>query len=80
MPHRGTSNRNGARSSPCTKGRESFYPPDAVWSGQDPPRASFLMHQLGGLNSRKFPRLDGKLFAAQVNSMLPATQQKTTAR
>ena len=40
-----------------------IYPPDAVWSGQDPPPPSFLMHQLGGLDSRKFPRLDGQLFA-----------------
>jgi hypothetical protein len=57
-----------------------IYPPDAVWSGQDPPRPSFLMHQLGGLDSRKFPRLDGQLFAAQVNSMLTAMDQKAAAR
>lgn len=57
-----------------------IYSPDAVWSGQDPPRPSFLMHQLGGLDSRRFPRLDGKLFAAQVNSLLTATEQKAAAR
>ncbi len=57
-----------------------LVPPDAVWSGQDPPRASFLMHQLGGLDSRKFPRLNGQLFAAQVNSMLMAMDQKAAAQ
>jgi len=57
-----------------------IYPPDAVWSAQDPPRPSFLMHHLGGLDSRKFPRLNGPLFAAHVNSMLAPMEQKAAAR
>jgi hypothetical protein len=56
-----------------------IYPPDAVWSGADPPKPEWLMHQLGGLD-RKFPYLDSKVFAMKVSEMLADTDQATTPR
>jgi hypothetical protein len=32
-----------------------IYPPNAVWSGKDPPQPSYLMHQLPGLDNQKGP-------------------------
>lgn len=53
-----------------------IYRPNAVWSGQDPPQPSYLMHQLPGLDNQKFPPWDGKLFAAKVSDILAASDQK----
>ncbi len=48
-----------------------IYPPDAVWSGPNPPPPAFLMHQLSGLEGNpKFPFLDSKVFATKVNVMV----------
>jgi hypothetical protein len=49
-----------------------IYPPNAVWSRQDPPQPSYLMHQLPGLDNQKFPPWDGKLFATKVSDTLAA--------
>jgi hypothetical protein len=53
-----------------------IYPPNTVWSGQDPPQPSYLMHQLPGLDNQKFRPWDGKIFAAKVNEILAAGDQK----
>lgn len=52
-----------------------IYPPNTVWSGKDPPQPSYLMHQLPGLDNRKFPPWDGKLFANKVRDTLAAGDQ-----
>ena len=53
-----------------------IYPPNVMWSGQDPPQPSYLMHQLSGLDTEKFPLWDGKIFAAKVSQTLAASDQK----
>jgi hypothetical protein len=53
-----------------------IYPPNAVWSGPDPPQPSYLMHQLPGLDNQKFPPWDGKIFATKVDDALAAGDQK----
>ena len=53
-----------------------IYPPNAVWSGKDPPQPSYLMHQLPGLDNQKFPPWDGKIFAIKVSETLAASDQK----
>jgi hypothetical protein len=53
-----------------------IYPPNAVWSGRDPPQPSYLMHQLSGLDTGKFALWDGKIFATKVNQTLAAGDQK----
>jgi hypothetical protein len=53
-----------------------IYPPNVVWSGQDPPQPSYLMHQLPGLDNQKFPPWDGKIFATKVKDTLAASDQK----
>jgi hypothetical protein len=53
-----------------------IYPPNAVWSRQDPPQPAYLMHQLPGLDNQKFPQWDGKLFATKVSDALAAGVQK----
>jgi hypothetical protein len=53
-----------------------IYPPNAVWSGKDPPQPSYLMHQLAGLDNQKFPSWDGKLFATKVSDVLAAGNPK----
>jgi hypothetical protein len=50
-----------------------IYPPDAVWTGANPPQPAFLMHQLEGLQGNpKFPFLDSKVFAAKVDAIIEA--------
>ena len=50
-----------------------IYPPDAVWTGSEPPRPQRLMHQLSGLmGNPSFPYLDSKAFAKEVRSLLAA--------
>jgi len=56
-----------------------IYPPDAVWNGAHPPKPIFRMHQLGGLHG-KFPFLDSKVFAAKLNAVISAANQKAAAR
>ena len=56
-----------------------IYPPNAVWSRQDPPQPAYLMHQLPGLDNQKFPPWDGKLFATKVSDTLAAGVQKYCA-
>jgi hypothetical protein len=47
------------------------YGPEATWSGAGPPPPLLLMQQLGALSdSRKFPHLDGRVFAERVQSLL----------
>jgi hypothetical protein len=53
-----------------------IYPPKIVWSDQDPPQPSFMMHQLPGLDNQKFPPWDAKVFARKVNETLAASDQK----
>ena len=53
-----------------------IYPSNTAWTGIDPPRPSYLMHQLPGLDNQKFPPWDGKLFAAKVSDALAAGDQK----
>jgi hypothetical protein len=53
-----------------------IYPPNAMWSGKDPPQPSYLMHQLPGLDNQKFPPWDGKLFATKVIDAFAANDQK----
>ena len=53
-----------------------IYPPNAVWSGKDPPQPSYLMHQLPGLDNQKFLPWDGKIFAIKVSETLAASDQK----
>jgi hypothetical protein len=53
-----------------------IYPPNVVWSGQDPPQPSYLMHQLPGLDNQKFPPWDGKIFATKVKDTLAARSEK----
>lgn len=53
-----------------------IFPPNAVWSGRDPPQPSYLMHQLPGLDHQKFPPWDGKTFATKVRDTLDARDQK----
>ena len=53
-----------------------IYPSSVVWSGQDPPQPSYLMHQLPGLDNQKFPPWNGKSFAAKVNETLAASDRK----
>jgi hypothetical protein len=53
-----------------------IYPADATWTDSGPPKPTFLMHQLGGLGN-KFPHLDGHVFAAKVNAMLAALDEKS---
>jgi hypothetical protein len=52
-----------------------IYPPNAVWSGRDPPQPAYLMHQLSGLDNQKFPPWDGKVFAMRVNETLAASHE-----
>jgi hypothetical protein len=52
-----------------------IYPPNAVWSGPDPPQPAYLMHQLSGLDNQKFPPWDGKVFAMKVNETLAASHE-----
>ena len=48
-----------------------IYGPEAKWEGPDPPRPQLLMHQLGALRgSSQFPRLDSRIFAQQVRTLL----------
>jgi hypothetical protein len=56
-----------------------IYPPNAVWSGQDPPQPSYLMHHLPGLDNQKFPPWNGKIFATKVNDTLAAIDRKIPA-
>ena len=50
-----------------------IYPPDAAWTGANPPPPAFLMHQLKGLQGNpKLPFLDSKIFAGKVNAILAA--------
>jgi hypothetical protein len=53
-----------------------IYAPNAVWSGQDPPQPTYLMHQLPGLDNHNFPPWDGKVFATKVAATLAAGDQK----
>ena len=53
-----------------------IFPPNAVWSGRDPPQPSYLMHQLPGLDHQKVPPWDGKTFATKVRDTLDARDQK----
>jgi len=53
-----------------------IFPPNAVWSGQDPPQPSYLMHQLPGLDNQKFPPWDGKTFATKVRDALNSRDLK----
>jgi hypothetical protein len=53
-----------------------IYPPNAVWSGSDPPEPLYLMHQLPGLDNQKFPPWDAKVFATKVSDALTASNQK----
>jgi hypothetical protein len=53
-----------------------IYPPNAVWSGKDPPQPSYLMHQLPGLDNQKFPPWDGKVFATKVSDALAGSYLK----
>ena len=53
-----------------------LYGPDAEWTGASPPQPELLMHQLWKLEGTKFPKLDSKVFAREVQmdlSKLPAT-------
>lgn len=56
-----------------------IYSADATWEKGSPPQPSFLMHQLGGLDTTKFPFLDSKVFAAKVNAALTDLNQKSTS-
>jgi hypothetical protein len=53
-----------------------IFPPNSVWSGQDPPQPSYLMHQLPGLDNQKFPPWNGKTFATKVRDTLDSRDQK----
>jgi hypothetical protein len=53
-----------------------IYPPNAVWSGSDPPEPLYLMHQLPGLDNQMFPPWDAKVFARKVSDALTARNQK----
>jgi hypothetical protein len=44
--------------------------PDATWSGAGPPRPLLLMHQLRGLRSSQFPRLDSRVFAEKTLTLV----------
>jgi hypothetical protein len=57
-----------------------IYSPNVVWEKGVPPPPSFLMHQLGGLDNTKFPFLDSKIFAAQVNTQLAGLYQTSTTQ
>jgi hypothetical protein len=48
-----------------------IYGPDAVWSGENPPKPRLLMHQLRALRgSTTFPCLDSNAFAREVRMLL----------
>lgn len=48
-----------------------IFGPEAKWEGADPPPPRLLMHQLGALRgSTKFPHLDSRVFAQQVQTLL----------
>lgn len=53
-----------------------IYPPNAVWSGKDPPPPAYLMHQLPGLDNQKFPPWNAMLFATKVGDTLAASDPK----
>jgi hypothetical protein len=57
-----------------------IYPASAVWSGQDPPQPSYLMHQLPGLDNQKFPPWDGKVFATKVGETLASGDQRSAVQ
>jgi hypothetical protein len=53
-----------------------LYGPDAEWTSASPPQPELLMHQLWKLEGTKFPKLDSKVFAREVQKdlrKLPAT-------
>lgn len=47
-----------------------IYGPEAKWVGAGPPRPLLLMHQLSELRGTQFPRLDSRVFARQVRTLL----------
>lgn len=47
-----------------------LYGPDAKWTAADPPQPKLLMHQLRRLAGSKFPKLDSKVFAHEVQNAL----------
>jgi hypothetical protein len=47
-----------------------LYGPDAEWTTAGPPRPQLLMHQLWKLEGSKFPKLDSKVFAREVQNDL----------
>jgi hypothetical protein len=58
-----------------------IYPADATWPATGPPKPAFLMHQLSGLRGQpEFPHLDGRVYAARVQTMLAALNQESAAR
>jgi hypothetical protein len=62
-----------------------LYGPEAKWEGTDPPRPRLLMHQLSALrDSGKFPHLNSRDFAQQVQALLaqlpPPPAAPATAR
>ena len=57
-----------------------IFAPDAEWKDA-PPRPVWIMHQLAGLEGNpKFMHLDGKVFAAKVNTMLAQLGKKSASR
>jgi hypothetical protein len=50
-----------------------MFGPDAVWRGALPPKPSFWMHQLAGVNAA--PMLDPEEFARKVSAQLEALPQ-----
>jgi hypothetical protein len=47
-----------------------LYGPDAEWTSTSPPQPQLLMHQLWKLEGTKFPKLDSKAFAREVEKDL----------
>jgi hypothetical protein len=47
-----------------------LYGPDAEWTAANPPQPQLLMHQLWKLEGSKFPKLDSKVFAREVQNDL----------
>ena len=59
-----------------------IYAPDAEWTGAEPPKSAFVMHQLEDLMKRAdFPYLNAPLFRAEVDKqlrMVAASQKPAT--
>jgi hypothetical protein len=57
-----------------------IYAPDAEWTGVQPPKAAFVMHQLEDLMGRdEFPFLNAQAFRSEVHKQLRVAARKSSA-